>query len=87
MTIQELNNITKLAKEINIKTINELTYFTKFYCKENEPLEKAITRYKNEKITDNFLSMLIFEERKIFNQMYQKIYGFNGQPTLIKIKD
>lgn len=87
MTAQELNNITKLAKEINIKTINELAFFKRFCCKENEPLEKAITRYKNETIEDNFLSMLMFEERKIFNQLYQKIYGFNGQPTLIKINN
>ena len=85
MTAHELNNITKLANEIDIKTITELTYFKKFYCKENEPLEKAITRYKNEKIEDNFRSMLMFEERKIFNQTYQKIYGLNGYPTLIKI--
>ena len=64
MTAQELNNITKLAQEIDIKTFTELTYFKRFYCKENEPLEKAITRYKNEKIEDNFRSMLMFEERK-----------------------
>lgn len=85
MTAQELNNITKLAQEIDIKTIAELTFFKKFYCKENEPLEKAITRYKNEKIEDNFRSMLMYEERKIFNQKYLKAYGLYGRPTLIKI--
>lgn len=87
MTAQELNKITKLAKEIDIKTIAELTFFKKFCCRENEPLEKAITRYKKEKLGDNFRSMLMYEERKIFNQTYQKIYGFNGQPTLIKINN